>query len=375
MEEETKTDLRLFDKARVASSYLKTNTPFLNLYHTVVAPNTGTAPKASILIFHSFFEDSSSYLTLANHLAVEGPFECYLVDFRGFGYSTGARGYVDLIELQSDVLILLQEVCCQNALRHFSLPAFILATSYAANVVTGFLINNPHLPLAGVIMCSPAFTENEYYLNLPFVEQIARTYLSPIMKIVRKSCSVDPGMLVRDKEELKTLIRSQFKECAPKYIINDYTHSILPNAGRFEYPLLLIGSEADPLSSTKELFEFFNNCKSYTQKIQVCQKSYHLLHLDYKRADILSEVVSWVNKVIVSNVNIPLLAELPKDLVVARPPHVASWGKRLLYLSALLLYLGFGYMLYSRYHQRKWFINLFIWPYHLLRFIYFREWS
>lgn len=183
MEEEKKTDLQLFGKAKVTSSYLKTNTPFLHLYHTVVAPNLGIAPKASILIFHSFFEDSSSYLTLANHLAVEGPFECYLIDFRGFGYSTGARGYVDLVELQRDVLILLQEVRSQNALRHFSLPAFVLATSYAANVVTGLLINNPHLPLAGVIMCSPAFTENEHYLNVPLVEQIVRACLSPIMKV------------------------------------------------------------------------------------------------------------------------------------------------------------------------------------------------
>jgi len=107
----------------------------------------------------------------------------------------------------------------------------------------------------------------------------------------------------------------------------------------------------------------------------VYPKSYHLLHLDSKREDIFNEMLDWINTVIMSNINIPLASELPKDLIIARPPKVISWGKRLLYLSALLLYLGFGYLLYSRYHQRKWFINLFIWPYHLLRFIYFREWG
>lgn len=68
-------------------------------------------------------------------------------------------------------------------------------------------------------------------------------------------------MLVKGKAELKSLISNQFKGIKPKYMVNDYTTSIFPNAGKFEYPLLLLGSNADPLSNVKELKEFFNNCK------------------------------------------------------------------------------------------------------------------
>jgi len=183
MEEENKIQLPTNSKVKVDSFYLKTNTSFINLYCIKVTPITQDTPKASILIFHSLFEDSSEYIPLATHLAAEGSFECYMIDFRGFGYSSGTRAYVDLIELQQDVFTLIQEVHNQNIQRQFTLPTFVITSSYSSNVVAGLLINNPHLPLAGVIMCSPAFTEDDRRSTLPIVDQMVGMCLGPLMHV------------------------------------------------------------------------------------------------------------------------------------------------------------------------------------------------
>ena len=185
MEEENKSESLSINKVTITTSYLKTINPFLRLHHTVVVPSSKSpTPKASVLIFHSFFEDSSNYLPLAAHLASEGYFECHLLDFRGFGYSTGLRTYADLVELQNDIVLLLQELHKQNASRHISLPTFIISTSYASNVVAGFLINNPNLPLAGVIMCSPAFSGNYQASRLSFIERITAYLVAPLVHVI-----------------------------------------------------------------------------------------------------------------------------------------------------------------------------------------------
>ena len=73
--------------------------------------------------------------------------------------------------------------------------------------------------------------------------------------------SQNPGMLIKGKEELKNFIKEQYKGYQTRYIVNDYTSSIIPNAGKFGYPLLLIGSNSDVMIDPKTLTEFFHNCK------------------------------------------------------------------------------------------------------------------
>ena len=73
----------------------------------------------------------------------------------------------------------------------------------------------------------------------------------------------DPGVLVKDKHELKKLIDSRFRACPVRFISNDYTARIIPNAGKFGFPLLLLGSNADIMSNAKDLGEFFHTCKRY----------------------------------------------------------------------------------------------------------------
>ncbi|MDR3547324.1 MAG: hypothetical protein P4M11_03445 [Candidatus Pacebacteria bacterium] len=76
-------------------------------------------------------------------------------------------------------------------------------------------------------------------------------------------CS-DPGLLVKDKQALRKLIGERFfRQSGTLYINNDYTARIIPNAGRFGHPLLLLGASSDVTSSAHDLNEFFHNCKRF----------------------------------------------------------------------------------------------------------------
>ncbi|MDR3547325.1 MAG: alpha/beta hydrolase [Candidatus Pacebacteria bacterium] len=176
------------EKLEITQSYIKSPVSHVRLYHTTVAPKARLLEdkkglKCSVLIFHGFTEDSSSYMEMAQHIALAGTCECHLIDFHGFGFSTGVRGYVDLVEIQNDILALVGEVIKRNAARKLALPAFVIASSYAANAVAGLLINNPDIPLAGVIMCSPAFSAHCQYAQLSILEKIFHLYVYPVVQV------------------------------------------------------------------------------------------------------------------------------------------------------------------------------------------------
>jgi len=176
------------ENVEITQGYIKTGTPFLRLYHTVISPSktiieTKKGIKASLLIFHGFTEDSSSYMQMGSHLAVEGCLEIHMIDFRGFGYSTGVREHIDLIELQHDIIVLLQEVLKRNISRNLLVPVFLLGNSYAGNVLSGLLINNSDIQLAGVIMLSPAFSTHYQYSQLALFEKILYLYIYPLIQV------------------------------------------------------------------------------------------------------------------------------------------------------------------------------------------------
>ncbi len=172
------------EKVSITRSYIKLSPSYMRLYYTVVAPNVegsprGRAVNASLLMFHGLQEDSSSYLDMATQIASSGNYECHLVDLRGFGYSTGVRGYADLLEFQTDMVAVINEVAKRNQTRGMGGPTFVYAHSYAANAILTLLINNPQLPLAGVVLASPAFSAHPQYSKLSLAEKVLYLYVHP----------------------------------------------------------------------------------------------------------------------------------------------------------------------------------------------------
>lgn len=99
-------------------------------------------------MLHGSSESSDNFLEYAIHHALND-FEVHMVDFKGFGLSSGDRNAHYRIQEHHN-----QIVSCLEQLNS-DLPCFIQAHSMGCLSTTTFLINNPHLKIAGFIAGSP----------------------------------------------------------------------------------------------------------------------------------------------------------------------------------------------------------------------------
>jgi acylglycerol lipase len=65
--------------------------------------------KASIAIFHGFAQGSDMLVEMGIMFAKNG-YQVHLVDFRGYGWSGGARCWHSILDFQHDVVTLLKYV-------------------------------------------------------------------------------------------------------------------------------------------------------------------------------------------------------------------------------------------------------------------------
>lgn len=119
--------------------------------------------KASFLVFHGFGEYCGRYTRLCYDLA-QADFDVFTFDFRGFGYSNGARSSTTLKCLFEDVVTVLNNITKDQ-------PLYILGHSMGGGVLLSFLKLNPRLPIAGVIFSNP-FIDFADYKNVTFMKKL-----------------------------------------------------------------------------------------------------------------------------------------------------------------------------------------------------------
>jgi len=134
--------------------------PNMYIHHTMIRDST-LAPsdfKASLCMVHGFGENSDLFLEPAINYALNG-FDVQLIDLRGFGLSCGPRCSDLKIEYyHHDVAALLSKV-------RTDIPCFLYGHSMGALTLTTFLINNPTLPIAGVILSAPFYSVPTHKLD------------------------------------------------------------------------------------------------------------------------------------------------------------------------------------------------------------------
>ena len=107
-----------------------------------------TNSKASIVMVHGNSENSDSYLEIGIHHALND-LEVHLIDLKGQGLSSGEKnGHFKIQEHHNQLVSMLEQVDSK-------LPCFIQAHSMGCLCTATFLINNPDLKIAGVIVGSP----------------------------------------------------------------------------------------------------------------------------------------------------------------------------------------------------------------------------
>jgi len=175
--------------------------------------------------------------------------QCFLIDLRGFGFSTGYRSVADLIFLQSDIITLLNSV-------KLNCPFFVYAHSISASIIMGLLINNPALKISGLILSCPQLgskREQKTFLH-KLIDKFSGFYL--------RSCSIDPSELTTDPPLVLTMCK-QMARIERIHLINDYNDSIIDNAKFITLPIIIFQGDCDTIASLIYTEEFFSRVNRF----------------------------------------------------------------------------------------------------------------
>jgi alpha-beta hydrolase superfamily lysophospholipase len=126
------------------------NDPFMFTLHTSLRDSTyfDEDLKATFAIVHGYGENSDIFLETALQYALNG-FDVHLIDLRGYGLSGSARMSRHRVhDYHHDVSVLLQMV-------NPKLPLFIYGHSMGGLTILTYLMNNPDLNIAGVVLSAP----------------------------------------------------------------------------------------------------------------------------------------------------------------------------------------------------------------------------
>jgi len=122
-------------------------------------------PHSSIVLFHGIAEHSQRYNAVCFKFAKDG-YDVHSVDYRPFGRSGGPKGAICYLgEYHEDMIACLKRT-------KINLPLFIFAHSMGCGSLITFLMNNPTLELAGVILSSPFVKVDCEKQNLRPIDQM-----------------------------------------------------------------------------------------------------------------------------------------------------------------------------------------------------------
>lgn len=102
------------------------------------------------MLIHGFGENSDMFLETAFQYALN-KFDVHLIDLTGFGYASGVR------MARNNVQVFQQDIKEALLAVNPELPLFIHCHSMGGLAVASFLVNNPHLNIAGVLFSAPFF--------------------------------------------------------------------------------------------------------------------------------------------------------------------------------------------------------------------------
>uniref|UniRef100_A0A0G4HJ30 Serine aminopeptidase S33 domain-containing protein n=1 Tax=Chromera velia CCMP2878 TaxID=1169474 RepID=A0A0G4HJ30_9ALVE len=250
-------------------------------------PPGGVGAVANLCIFHGFGEHSGRYADMANHFKSRG-FVVHTVDFRGCGYSGGARAASTVDVLCNDVTTVLD--CMDPAL-----PCFILGHSMGGLTVAKYLLENPGLPIAGVIFSSALFRlgvpRHQPWLKRKLVQAIN-------IKDIFTVADVDPCQLTRDLHEVTAMLSDRF--CLPLMgmqlaasVMNE-PFRVMARAGEFKYPCLIFHGDKDLLTCPTGSEEFYENISSSDKTLKIFEGAFHEVHNDLCRLEMFDLVSKWM---------------------------------------------------------------------------------
>jgi alpha-beta hydrolase superfamily lysophospholipase len=253
-----------------------------------------TPPRAVVALAHGLGEHAGRYAHVARFFADNG-IATVAYDRRGHGKSGGKRGHTPDYAFYLDEV----ETLVAKAKTQFpNLPAFLYGHSMGGNIILNYALRRNISGIAGVISSAAviklAFRPNPIVLALGKLTKI-------IYPTFTQKNQLDVAALSRDQTVVDAyvadpLVHDSLTSVAGLGIL-EYADYLCNNATKFPVPLYITHGSDDRLTSSPGS-EWF--AKNYTGdiKLKIWNGLYHEIHNEPEQADVLGEMVAWMNGLI-----------------------------------------------------------------------------
>lgn len=246
---------------------------------------------AQIFVTHGLGEHLGRYGPFAEYFCERGISVCG-VDLRGHGRSEGRQGdagsYDRLLDdVQTGV----------DALLDPDLPVLFYGHSTGGQILVNFLMRGGAASCNGVVLSAP-------WLALRFQPPVFKVALARLALLIApgflQHTRLKPENLSRDIAHLESLdpehLRHDLISARLYAFLTNGAERALASADEFDYPLLLIHGEADPLTSVDASRAFFDRAPSHDKTLRLYPDVLHEPHNDEGRGKILEETFQWMSK-------------------------------------------------------------------------------
>jgi alpha-beta hydrolase superfamily lysophospholipase len=213
------------------------------------------------------------------------------VDLPGHGRSDGGRGHIKNFSLLHEMMDVLINECSKT---FPGVPVFLYGHGLGGVIVLDYVLQrNPKVK--GLVVTSPL-------LRLAYEPSKAKVVLASILKYILPGFTQQSGLpvnyLSKDKEVVEKyqndpLVHGQISVSLFHELMSaeDFT---LSHASELKLPLLIIHGSEDHICSPDGSREFAS--KSAMTDLKIWDNGYHELHNELFKEDVLSCIVSWINK-------------------------------------------------------------------------------
>lgn len=248
-----------------------------------------TEPKALICHIHGQSDHSSRFAHVADYFNRK-QISFFSADLVGHGKSEGVRGHVNHFhEYIETVDLLLTE-----AKKIFpGLPVFVYGHSMGGNICINHAFNTQE-QIKGYIITSP-------WIRLAFEPPAWKIALGKTVKSIFPSLlqptGLDPSLISHDKEVVQRyvddkLVHGKISASAFFEILTN-GKSILLNAGRLHYPILLMHGTGDALTDHKASREFAA-MRPDLITYKEFEGLYHEMHNEPEQQQIFDTIYQWI---------------------------------------------------------------------------------
>lgn len=254
--------------------------------------------RATILITHGQAEHSDCYLRLVNGLEKHLKLNFVAWDLRGHGRSDGRRGYAkDFDEYVLDYSCFTEEVFKLDFVKNK--PLITLGHSMGGLIQTCALIEKNYSQFAAQILSSPLFGLS---IPVPVWKETAASVLQQFLPQITLSNEINYELLSRDLNIIKEYEKDTYRHSKiSSGVFLGIKRELEKIQSRLEHitlPTFMSISDDDPIVSTKEAIQFFNELNSKNKVLKVIAEAKHELYNDTCREEVFKALAEFCQQFI-----------------------------------------------------------------------------